>query len=58
MVIHTLKLNTNQAQKYLDALKYVHAVKDYKGGTLLTRQLFSTVFLFIYFNLENQKADI
>ena len=33
-------------------------MNDFKGGTLLTRPNFSTIFPFIYFNLENQKLDI
>ena len=50
--------STEMSRVYRDALKYVHAMNDFKGGTLLTRPNFSTIFPFIYFNLENQKLDI
>ena len=49
---------TEMSRVYRDVLKYVHAINDFKGGTLLTRSNFSTIFPFIYFNLENQKPDI
>ena len=50
--------STEMTRVYRDALKYVHGVNDYKGGPLLTRANFSTIFQFVYFNLENQKLDI
>lgn len=50
--------STEMSRIYRDVLKYVHAVNDFNGGSLLTRTNFSTIFPFIYFNLENQKLDI
>ena len=52
------QLTTEMSRVYGGALKYVHAVNDFKDGTLLIRSNFGTIFPFIYFNLENQKADI
>ena len=50
--------STEMSRVYRDVLKYVHAIDDFKGGTLLHRLNFGTIFSFIYFNLENQKLDI
>lgn len=46
------------SRMYRDVLKYVHAVNELNGGTLLNRTNFGSIYPFIYFNLENQKLDI
>ena len=43
---------------FRDVLRYTHSINDYKGGTLLNRNNFSTIFPFVYFDLRNQKRDI
>ena len=50
--------STEMSRIYRDVIKYVHAVNELNGGTLLNRTNFSTIFPFIYFNFENQKQDI
>ena len=50
--------SVEMSRVYRDALKYVHAINDFKGGTFLTRPNFSTIFPFIYFNLENQNQTL
>ena len=50
--------STEMSRIFRDVLKYSHATNDYKGGTLLNRSNFGTLFSFIYFNLENQKEDL
>ena len=51
-------VSTEMSRVYRDVLEYVHANNDFKGGTVLTRENFSSLYPFLYFNLEYQKPDI
>ena len=50
--------NTDISRVYRHVLEYVHANNDFKGGTLLTRSNFQTIFPFLYFDLTKQKEDL
>ena len=50
--------STDVVRVYRDVMNYVHANNDFKGGTLLTRANFESIFSLVYFDLTKQKEDI
>ena len=52
------KPNTDPARVFREVMAYVYANNDFRGGTLLKRSNFESLFSFVYFDLTKQKMDI
>ena len=50
--------STNVPRVFREVMNYVHANNHFKGGTLLTRSNYETIFPLVYFDLTRQKEDI